>query len=859
MEEKIILAPGANGSEILRSLAKFGRNNLGMRIVGSLELARIALMRSGICTSEGFLSRREEPALVYSFIRSIPYFASASYKDAEALAESLSLMRKLVKGDEKDGIEKALKGGEFKDKNDALAKAYEEYTKLLKDKGLADSISIVRKAISEAAPFKASFCILKEYPLMPLDEEILEHVSGGTYEVLDLPSLFGKEKEKASGDIESMTAAYGAVNEAEDILSSIIREDIPLDKCIIACADTEKYGQLFYDLSRRYDIPMTFGNGIPINNTYPAALLKLLLKWNSFGYNGIDALKNVIFSSAFSRYELCKVLGIELKGNILEKLSEYAGNLRLSFDAAENEKKISKLRSLGLDNDEQKMLDLAEKLAKELELGYSGIIRKYAAVREDAYEKADRSALSVICSFLDAYAVFSGGSDPEEMIPDILRKTVSSESSREGALHVCSIQAAMACPREHLFICGLSSAAFPGSPSENFLLLDSDLDAFGCKTAPTSKERINRRKEELGHLLSEAASLGAKTRLSYPDFDLANIKEQNPSSVLFEIYEERVPGGDMEGFRKGLRHVGYFGSGLSCSDAAGKEILTGKEAEGTPDKQELFEGEKLLERSWSPTALELFFSCPRHFYLKYVCGIKEEEEDDPFEVMNAAEQGNLVHHIMEHMANSTISKKDFLDYSENAFEEWLLRRPPLHRKDKERLKEEFMEMMSIAYDQDPKNRVIDAENDFEATHKSGIKVYGKPDRVEETPAGKYIIADFKTKRNIEHVQNHIDSCLQVVVYSWLLKQNGTDITKAEYRNLRKGKSIECAINDAMLDLLDAKFDEFLNALKTGDFPRNPGKNKANCKYCKFSDICDWPDKEKKAENEDKEEKEDEQH
>ena len=73
---------------------------------------------------------------------------------------------------------------------------------------------------------------------------------------------------------------------------------------------------------------------------------------------------------------ICKVLGIELNGNILEKLSEYAGNLRLSFDAAENEKKLSKLRSLGLDNDEQKMLDLAEKLAKELELGYSGIIRK---------------------------------------------------------------------------------------------------------------------------------------------------------------------------------------------------------------------------------------------------------------------------------------------------------------------------------------------------------------------------------------------------------------------------------------------------------------------------------------------------
>ena len=37
---------------------------------------------------------------------------------------------------------------------------------------------------------------------------------------------------------------------------------------------------------------------------------------------------------------------------------------------------------------------------------------------------------------------------------------------------------AMACMRQNLYVCGLSSSEFPGSPSENYLLLDSDYQLF---------------------------------------------------------------------------------------------------------------------------------------------------------------------------------------------------------------------------------------------------------------------------------------------------------------------------------------------------------------------------------------------
>ena len=86
MKETVVFVPGASGVELLRSLARFGRNTLGMRIVGSVELARFALLRSGITITNVFLPRKDEPSVTDSFLREIPYFENASFSDAESMA-----------------------------------------------------------------------------------------------------------------------------------------------------------------------------------------------------------------------------------------------------------------------------------------------------------------------------------------------------------------------------------------------------------------------------------------------------------------------------------------------------------------------------------------------------------------------------------------------------------------------------------------------------------------------------------------------------------------------------------------------------------------------------------------------------
>lgn len=52
--ERIITVSGINGTELLRSLAAHGINTLGLRIMSPAELARTALMRSGISCGETF-------------------------------------------------------------------------------------------------------------------------------------------------------------------------------------------------------------------------------------------------------------------------------------------------------------------------------------------------------------------------------------------------------------------------------------------------------------------------------------------------------------------------------------------------------------------------------------------------------------------------------------------------------------------------------------------------------------------------------------------------------------------------------------------------------------------------------------
>lgn len=834
MKESIILAPGANGSELLRSLARFGVNTIGLRVMSSVELAKYALMKSGISVAEEFLTRKEEPSVIFSFLNEVEYFKSASFADAESLSAALGTMRGLVTGDESSEIAKCLVGGEFAGKNAAINEVYTRYLKKCVEANRIDSIGLIRKAVAESSGWDADFVTIREYALTPLETELVNVCSGGKFIETSLVELFGKDDKQF--DTNQITQAYGSINEVESIIAEIYRNDIPLDNCVIACTNTKNYSQIIYDVTSQHNISTTYGTGLPIDNSNPAKLLKLMLNWCTAGYYGIDALREIILSPAFDRGRFAELIGVdELKRRDIEEFVKMAGQLRISEDGAVNRSRIGAYRSNLKDEKLLPYLNWTEALANELAEGISTFVNKFALMRPEPIGRIDQSAMNVIKESLNAYMTYAPDGNIRDIIPEILNKTVCSENSRQGYLHVTSISGAMSSMRQHLFVCGLSAAEFPGSPSENYLLLDNDLLAFADEeVVPTSSNRIANKKETLDNLLGLATALDVDVRLSYSAYSLSELKEQNPSSYLatFNATEVEAP---------------YFKSGISSAGRVGDEYSKGAVFEANVSNDDLKSADGALDRAWSPSDLEIFFQCPRRFYLTKILNIPEIETDDPFVVLTPAQVGTLAHSMMEALAANGVDRDTFIEMCDKAYDAALTARPPMHPSDAKYDKKVFLNMMRTAYTADPHNRVLSAEEKYTIKHTSGVILHGYPDRVEQDRDGKYLIADFKTKRKIEHIEDDIDTCLQVVIYAWMCEHQGVDISRCEYRYLRKGMTVSCKYDDDMRAQLNDKLMEFRTAIENNDFPRN--ETPESCKYCKMGDICNWDSDVKEADNE----------
>lgn len=835
MTEKILLLSGANGTELIRMMARFHKNSLGLRIMNAAEFARFALMRSGIILEENFLPRKQEPAVIDGFVREISYFASAGYADSEKIADALYHLRSVITENEFEQLHGILPKGEFPDKNKSLLAVYDRYLAALKASKSIDTIGLLRKAKAEAKPLECDVYALREYPLTPLENEMLVQLAPKlTYSTISAQLGVNRAPLKNVDYMEG----YGASNEVAAVYDYIVSNNLPFDACVVAVANPNPYAQLFYDFSQSNDLPITLGCGIPILNSNPARLLKLLYDWNTTGYHGVDALNVLLRSDALDQKKLFDTLGIE-KAWQLDRIIQIAGQLRLNFDWEENNRKIALLPQ----NDKKAAFyPFVSALAKELSLGESKLLEKYALIRDGAVGRVDRSALSVICDALDSYAKFTGGSPLDQIIPEILQRSVCSENSREGALFVTGISGAMASMRKHLFVVGMSASNFPGTPRENYLLLDSDYRLFavdlmdGEDMLPISINLVQWKKDALEHLLRLAAALDVNIHISYSGYDLAALKEENPSSVLFDIFKKQY--GDeatFQQYKDAFRHVGYFTGQVTADHTIGRAYIQGKEilCQGADFSEDACA--HTLERAFSPTAIDDFFACPRRFFLTRILGVQEEEPDDPFAVIDAKSIGMLAHSLMEELADSPCDKGVFLQRAEAAFDRFLLSRPPIHSEAAEREKAIFCKMMANAYDQDPQNEVLASEEKQTFLHSSGILLEGYPDRVEKTRLGEYIIADYKTGKRIHHQANDIDTCLQVVIYAYIMEQKNIPISRCEYRYLRDGVTVPCRYDDAMKEKLNDKLLAFKNALTTGQFLCAASKD--SCRYCTLGNIC----------------------
>lgn len=846
MRETIVFAPGLNGQELIKSLAMHGKNCINLRICNAGELARIALMRSDISIKEDFIDSDEEATLIAKAVEGESYFERPSYSDIKELASAIRRMRSLVSdADEAKAIENTLSKGIFTEKNTALISVYKKYMNLLTSKKVVDAVTLERRAAMNCDPIDADFITLQECPLTPLDEALLTRVSGGKYQQKDICSLF--DKQNSGTKISSFKNCYGAPNEVETIIANVYYGK-KLDECTVAVTDVTTYSQLFFDYALLYDIPMTFGCGIPIVNSNPAKLLSLYYNWMTRGFFGAAAINEMLGSASFNKSKLYDMFP-ETEGFSWRVFNETLGSLKLTNDKKTNDDKIAALNDTA---DEKKKLVIGalEIVANELALPVEEFISKYSYIRTGTNKnrdallmKLDLAASSTIYGELSTIHKAGIEQDTEGLILSILKNNVCSQRSEAGKLHVTSISGAVSAVRKNMYIAGLSASKYPGSPRENYLLLDSDLKLFGNGADfLTSDGKIMKKRESLLKLASLATALGSDIHVSYAGLNVSELKRDNASSLLFELFrQEHGADATAKELEAVVEKVAYFAPAISVTRKVGEAYDKGLKISGSDGNSEVaLNFSWNLDNEYSPTALDTFFSCPRRFLLSYILGIPEPEDDNPFEIISAAESGSMAHALMEELGNSKITGDEFQKMAASSFDNFISENPPLIAGKVEAEKEQFLEMMETAYEMDPHREVVLKEENVHCVHESGVKIHGFPDRVEKLDDGTCLIVDFKTGRSVKHVQDDIETCLQVLIYAYLMEHKGLKISGGEYRYIRLGETVTCKYDDEMKSALLERLNSFKEAMLNGQFPvPDPDeiKEKDPCKYCKYGNIC----------------------
>ena len=881
-KEGIILAPGCKANELLRELAKRGVNTLGLRIFSSIELAQTMLMVSGKAINKQIISSDCEAFIIASIIMDDNYrgiYKTNFFDDCVSLSNSLKMIRKLIVSDEIETMEKAFSlNTSFIDKNKELVAIYKEYKNKLNGKqiqGRIDQIDYLRYALNEFnGRIDANFYLLEEFMVSPLDEALLNKASNGNYKKISLSALFGIDKKQIK--IDAFSSGYGITNEVKAIIDDIYKNNIPLDKCVIACTNS-RYYQMFLDYSLEYNIPCTFGSGVLISNSYPYGLLNKLIDWGNNKYN-IDSLYSVINSKYFDKELLKEELGIS--DEALEEVIDIAGGLRINNkeDASlyiENyRKKLIERISFyeRLDNKDgndieninnfNKILSLIPyviNLNSLLKADYASLIEKYGVVRENEMMNIDYAGKAKIISTFRNYSLITNR-DITEVIKYVMSSSVGSTLSSPKAIHITNIKGALSTVRENVYVCGLSSKYYPGGIKEDSNIHDMDMKFFGSgDNIPLSINKLNEKQKTLKDLLSIASSLNCNIKLSYPSFDANELKKINPSAELLDYYKANNNDATYEEFMNAIIKKDFYNVNI--------EYLSKKDKKIDREEVECTEKIDLFKRKYYPTRLKTFYECPKRFYLENIMGFSVDDEDDNDTIIPANDFGTLIHEEARLFMKRKWDLDTLISDARSAFDLYVSGRRVGTDNIIKTEKERFLNQLKVIYDYLKDYECVDAEVSVNGYHKGSyeeerINKKGEPIKVNKDyvirlggrvdlicknkETGEMLVIDYKTGRSQKHDENDPISCMQGVIYASLFNSNnkGNDnsndneeVNKCAFLYPALKKMIVCVNNSETREIINNEvLDKLAIAINNNSFIIKPDE-KGICKYCKFGRMC----------------------
>ena len=866
-KQKIILCSNVNENEKLKSLASFGENTFDLHFMNTLDLAKYLLELSGVQYKQTFVKDDVLSAMLYTKIKAIEYFNSLSLNDIMNLITSINKLRHFIlKDEDKEFNEKMMNEPVFEEKNKAVVEAYNLLKNYLNENNLIDEVGIIRYAYENTKSFpNIEFIIYKDSPLdyvcPSLDKALLDKAAGKVVE----PTSIAEKKV----NIKSYTKVFGQTNEIENIIQYIYQNHIPFDQCLIASAETTDYANILENYRDLIGFPVTIGIGKSVKETNPGKVFASVFDWEKSHFH-LEYFKRLILNESFN-FELLKndigysekdvsVVNKGLKYPELisfESIIETLGDLRICLDDVKNNTKLNdykrvviKYRKLYPDDASYlrrtKEMPFIERMVNILNQGKLYLINSYSLLN-NSY---DKNALAKIVTLLSWEKEFN--ISPKDINKTISTQTVSRQSPEAGKLYFTSISNASSCLRPYLFVVGLSSNNFPGGSQEDPMIIDHDYLSFGVPVDETSNKGIRDNKNSFFSLLYESNKYGIEVHLSYSYYNSQSLKSQNASSVLFDSYKiesgaEKTIGDFEDEYKNNPKRFvsidEFFTANILESSKIGQSIVNGNNI--SFEKREIDTEEKTIElnkitggRGLSASAINNYVTCPYLFFLSNVLHIPQPEDIDIYEVIPPNDYGTLAHLLLEHLDKKIITNKEkFADLAKQAMNDYFI----IHQNDnssvKEKAKEEFAETMMNAYEMEGTEEAVLKEEDNGCYHEeTGLLIHGLPDKVIQH-GKEYKIVDYKTGRSVKHFADEPSTMLQCVVYAYVLKKLGYNVTGFEYRYLRLNEFVRSG--DAGLSMLDYEneLNTILKRIKTSQETGNFKPNTDECSKCYYKTIC----------------------
>ena len=246
---------------------------------------------------------------------------------------------------------------------------------------------------------------------------------------------------------------------------------------------------------------------------------------------------------------------------------------------------------------------------------------------------------------------------------------------------------------------------------------------------------------------------------------------------------------------------------------------------------EIMEPMDLKQFRWSATALKIYLSCQRKFYLQYIAKIKEHDSSlKP----KGYELGSIIHEVLfklyETCTKEEITYTKLLEFIQNEKQNnaYLLLDLEIWKR---RLKHFF------EYEKERQSfEVIALEKPFEIDFR-GIKLKGVIDRIDKVNDAYYIL-DYKTSSSlkVDSIKSYEKAKDFQLEFYYLACKELFDTTKVKpfYYDLYENTLKEEVVLEQKLELLE----QILQELPQGEIRFSKCEDKKECTFCYYKTICD---------------------